>query len=360
MYGEVEISSEFLMASQVVEAEHCKNCNVAGFSLEFECLDDGQGPKRQNCELECEDGGKRRRCEKAAVDGSGPVVETMAQNWTSLDREGRHEHSVCHKKTCAQLGWTCGQDGPQRNLCEGLEMPRPPMVELETTPLERSGERQMVWPTPTAIQNLPVGGHGCWGSIQVHRKCRRFVGSCPIKHGVVAYCSKTRKLETVFEMWKEPSIDGPGCLGDPCASGMTWTNAGATWSTRESKVKWCRAGCGWLDSYCSWYGRRGCWSGIPENVWFCETCRMALWRSGAKVLSWNVSGNEFLSQSSLLETGVLKLGMTDVFHVGELIPRPKTMKDMNEPMRARAMHMMVINTWMIPNTEQKICTAHCP
>ena len=28
MYGEVEISSEFLMASQVVEVEHCKNYNV--------------------------------------------------------------------------------------------------------------------------------------------------------------------------------------------------------------------------------------------------------------------------------------------------------------------------------------------
>ena len=74
-------------------------------------------------------------------------------------------------------------------------------------------------------------------------------------------------------------------------------------------------------------------------------------------LSWNVSGNEFLSQSSFLETEVLRLGMTDVFQVGELIPRPKTMKDRNEPMPARDMHMMVINMWMIPNTELKICTA---
>ena len=153
------------MASQAVEAEHCKNYNVAGLSMEFECLDDGQDPKRQNCELECEDGGKRRWCEKAAMDGSGPVVETLARNWTSLDREGQHEHSDCHRRTCAQLGWSCGQDGPQRNLCEILEMPRFPMVEMETTSLERSGERQMVWPTPTAIQHLPVGGHGCWGSV---------------------------------------------------------------------------------------------------------------------------------------------------------------------------------------------------
>ena len=43
MYGEVETSSEF----QVLAVEHCKDNNVAGFPLEFECLDDGQGPKRQ-------------------------------------------------------------------------------------------------------------------------------------------------------------------------------------------------------------------------------------------------------------------------------------------------------------------------
>ena len=78
------------------------------------------------------------------------------------------------------------------------------------------------------------------------------------------------------------------------------------------------------------------------------------------MLSWYVSGNEFLSQSSLLKTGVLKLGMTDFFHVGELIPRPNTKKGANESMRARAMRMMVINTWMNPNTEQEFCTALVP
>ena len=59
-----------------------------------------------------------------------------------------------------------------------------------------------------------------------------------------------------------------------------------------------------------------------------------------------MSGNEFFSQSSLLKTGVLKLGMTDVFHVGELIPRPKTMKGINEPMQPQTMHMIVMNTWL--------------
>ena len=33
------------------------------------------------------------------------------------------------------------------------------------------------------------------------------------------------------------------------------------------------------------------------------------------------------------------------------------MKGTNEPMRARAMHLMVISTWMNPNTEEEFCTA---
>ena len=123
-------------------------------------------------------------------------------------------------------------------------------------------------------------------------------------------------------------------------------------------MRWYRAGHGSPDSYGRGYGRRrGCWSGIPVDVRFCETCRMVFWRSAAKVLSWNVAGNEFLLQTSLLKTGVLKLGITDFFHVGELIPRPETMEGINEPMRARALHTMVTNTWMNANTEQEFCTA---
>ena len=88
------------MATQV-EAEHCKNYDVACFSLEFECLDAGQGPKRQNCELECEGGGERHRREKAAMDGIEPVVETGAQNWPSMDRNGQFERVDCHQRTHA-------------------------------------------------------------------------------------------------------------------------------------------------------------------------------------------------------------------------------------------------------------------
>ena len=49
--------------------------------------------------------------------------------------------------------------------------------------------------------------------------------------------------------------------------------------------------------------------------------------------------------------------MTDFVHAEELIPRPKTMKGMDEPMRARALHTMVTNTWMNVNKEQEFCTA---
>ena len=202
--------------------------------------------------------------------------ETLAQNWPSMDRKGQYEIVDCHQRTYAQLGWSCCQDGPQRNLCEGLEMPRSSMVEMETAPLERCGERQMVWPTPTKVQNLQVGGQGCWGSFQIH--C---VGICPGQHGLVASCSKSWKLETVFQMWKEPCIDGPGCLGGPMCVRHDWDGCRCYLVDREKKRErkvwralgtplFCikrivkialmssgyRAGYGWPDSYGRGYGRR--------------------------------------------------------------------------------------------------------
>ena len=56
-------------------------------------------------------------------------------------------------------------------------------------------------------------------------------------------------------------------------------------------------------------------------------------------------------------------GMTDYFHVGESIPRPRTMKDTNDSLRARALHTMVTeldltvtNTWMNADTERELFT----
>ena len=171
------------------------------------------------------------------MDGIEPVVETLAQNWSSVDREGQHERVDCYQRTCAQPGWSCCQNGPQRNLCEGQEMPRSSMVEMETASLERSRERQMAWSAPTTVQHLQVRGQGCWGSLQIHWKCRRSVGICPRQHGLFAPCSKPWKLEAVCDMWEEPCLLDPGCLGDPCASGMTGTDAGAAWLTERGIVR---------------------------------------------------------------------------------------------------------------------------
>ena len=228
---------EFPMAPQIVAVEHRKDYDVAGFPLELECLDDDQGTERQNCELERENGGECYWSEKAARNGAGTVVETLAQDWSSIDREMQCERIGGHQRSYAQLGWTCGQAGLQRNLCEGSEMSRPSMVAMETAQLERGGERQMVWPTPTTVQNLQVGGHGCWGGLQICWKCGCSVENCPRQHGMVAFCSKPWKLEAIFEMWKEPCIDGPGCLRDPCASGRTGTNAVVAWMAERRIVR---------------------------------------------------------------------------------------------------------------------------
>ena len=85
-------------------------------------MDDGESPKRQDFELECENGGKRDWCEAVSVDGNGSVVETLALHWTLLDREMQHKCSECHQRTSAQLGRTCCQNELLGDLREGLEM----------------------------------------------------------------------------------------------------------------------------------------------------------------------------------------------------------------------------------------------
>ena len=54
----METCVEIPMAPQIVAVEHRKDYDVARFPLELECLDDGQGTERQNCELQRENGGE--------------------------------------------------------------------------------------------------------------------------------------------------------------------------------------------------------------------------------------------------------------------------------------------------------------
>ena len=111
--------------------------------MEFERVDDGERPKRQNFELECDNGCVHDRSGEAPVDGNGSVVETLAQDWSPLDQELQHECADSHQGTSALLGWSRGQNGLLGNLREGLEMSGSSVVEMATAPLERSGERQV-------------------------------------------------------------------------------------------------------------------------------------------------------------------------------------------------------------------------
>ena len=81
MYGEVETSSEFLMAAHVVEVERCRNCNVAGSSLEFECLDDGQDPESASW--------------SARVVAN--VICVKKPPWMEMDQWWRHWHRTGHR-----------------------------------------------------------------------------------------------------------------------------------------------------------------------------------------------------------------------------------------------------------------------
>ena len=199
----METCVEFPMAPQIAAVEHRKSYDVAGFPLELECLDDGQGTEGRNCELERENGGE---CwsEKTARNGAGTVVETLAQDWSSLDREMQYECAGGHQRSYAKLGWTCGKDGLQRNLCEGSEMSRPPMVEMETAKLERVERDKWSGPHPQRFEIYR------WEDM-VAGQVSKFVGNADglsktvqDNTGWLHLAQKPWKLEAIFEMWKEP------------------------------------------------------------------------------------------------------------------------------------------------------------
>ena len=100
MFGEMETSAELIMAPKKIAPGHLENYCLASTSLELQRMDNDQSPERQNWELERENGGKR-----------DPVVETVAQDGTSLDREMQHELGYGHPRKSTWLGWTCGKNG---------------------------------------------------------------------------------------------------------------------------------------------------------------------------------------------------------------------------------------------------------
>ena len=67
---------------------------------------------------------------------------------------------------------------------------------------------------------------------------------------------------------------------------------------------------------------------------------------------WHESVELCVSLASSVED--LKPGMTDFFHVGELILGPQLTDDLNDFMSASAAHMTVTNTWMNTHTELEL------
>ena len=120
----------------------------------------------------------------------------------------QYECAGGHQRSYAQLGWPCGKDGLQRNLCEGSEMSRPSMVEMETAQLERGGERQIVWPTPTAVQKSTGGrtwllgrSPNLWETRMVCRKLYRTTRVGCILLRTVEAGSSFRNVEGAQHRW---------------------------------------------------------------------------------------------------------------------------------------------------------------
>ena len=132
-------------------------------------------------------------------------------------------------------------------------------------------------------------------------------------------------------------------------------------SDRQSEVErtiedcW---GCGKMDC-----GRTG-WTVDPHSSTLSsqrkQTGRLRGYLDGnPRILAWEPQQHVILCG----DFNVNLFGMTDYFHVGESIPRPRTLIDTNDSLRARALHTMVTeldltvtNTWMNADTERELFT----
>ena len=88
MFGEVETGSEIFMGSPNVAFERCKKYNVAGFSFGVRAF----GRRSRTKETKLPVGVARMVAnvlgvKKPPLDGNGPVVEILGQDWSSVDRE---------------------------------------------------------------------------------------------------------------------------------------------------------------------------------------------------------------------------------------------------------------------------------
>ena len=100
MSSKMETCVEFSMAPQIVAVEHHKDYDVAGLPLELECLDDGQGTDRQNCEVERENGGECCWSER-------PPGMELGQWWRLWHRTGHPWIEKCNMNVLVAIRDLC-------------------------------------------------------------------------------------------------------------------------------------------------------------------------------------------------------------------------------------------------------------
>ena len=128
-------------------------------------------------------------------------------------------------------------------------------------------------------------------------------------------------------------------------------------SEMERTIEDCR-GCGKMDC-----GRAG-WTADPHfSSLASQRRKLAEFEATLTELQEFLNGRP--KQHVILggDFNVNLFGMTDYLHVGESIPRPRTLIDTNDSLRARALHTMVTeldltvtNTWMNADTERELFT----
>ena len=162
------------------------------------------------------------------MDGIEPVVETMAQNWPSMGRKGNmNVLTAIRERVLSWAGRVARMD--HKEICaKTLRCEVFNGGDGDSFTGKKSRKTNGLAHTHNGSKS--TGGRTwllgkCPKSLEMQTVCRNLSRTTS--------CSKLWKLETFFEIWKEPCMDGPRCLGDPCASGMTGTDAGAAWLTRR-------------------------------------------------------------------------------------------------------------------------------
>ena len=181
-------------------------------------MDDGQGPKRQKCELECENGGKRDWSEKPPgmeMDQWWRLWQWTGHRW--IEKSNMNVLTAIRERLLSWAGHVARMD--YKEICAKA---------LRSRGVQWWRWRQFHW--KEMEQDKRSGPHPQRFKIyrwedMVTGEVSKFTGNADgfseslQDPRVVAFC-------LVF--------NGPSCLGDLCASGMTGTGAGA------ACVRWSR------------------------------------------------------------------------------------------------------------------------